>query len=236
MCDSVQLSRKEQDAILLEIYVLAGKHALEWISAQYRADIVHDIALACLERLRDGTWTAPELGLDRFVELQILDRCVKRRRSRRSAEQRDAKYLASVVDAPREWMSQELKREEDRLREFAATVRKTLSKGERRAHLLVRDDGITYAQAAKKLRIPRGLVHTRIKTVHRAFRAAMKEIGIEPPASTRGGRPTRPVRRASRLLRSPLESARAGASLEGPDARPALECEGPETIEAWPAG
>jgi DNA-directed RNA polymerase specialized sigma24 family protein len=202
MCDSVQLSRKEQDALLLDIYASAQKHALVWVRAHYREDIVQEVALECLERLRARTWVTPALGLDRYVELRVLDRRIKRRRSRHFAERRDARYLRTFVDAPREWMSQELKGEEDRLRDFAAAVRKTLSKGEVRAHLLVRDDDMTYAKAAKILRIPRERIHTRMTTVHHVFRAALKEIGIEPHASTRGGRQRRPVRSSTRLPRS----------------------------------
>jgi hypothetical protein len=201
MCDSVQLSRKEQDALLLDIYASAQKHALVWVRAHYREDIVQEVALECLERLRARTWVTPALGLDRYVELRVLDRRIKRR-SRHYAEQRDARYLRTFVDAPREWMSQELKGEEDRLRDFAAAVRKTLRRGDVRAHLLVRDDNMTYAKAARTLRIPRERIHTRLTTVHHAFRAALNEIGIEPHASTRGGRPRRPVRRSTRLPRS----------------------------------
>jgi DNA-directed RNA polymerase specialized sigma24 family protein len=209
MCEPVQLSRKEQDAVLLEIYDLARKHAEEWISAHYREDIVQDVALECLEHLRGGTWATPELGLDRFVELEILNRCVKRRRSRRSGERRDGKYLATITDAPREWMSQELKTEEDRLRDFAAAVRKTLRKGAVRAHLLVRDDHMTYAQAGKQLRVSRERVHERVKEVHRAFRNALPEIGIKAPTSTRGGRPARPMcRRSKRIAPSRSRSDR----------------------------
>lgn len=193
MCDSVQLSRKEQDAVLLEIYGLASKHANEWIHAHYREDIVQDVALDCLERLREGTWVTPVFGLDRFVELEILNRCVKRRRSRGAAERRDARYLAAITDVPREWMSQELKAKEDQLREFAASVRKTLRKSAVRAHLMVRDDHMTYAAAAKRLRVTRERIHTHIKTVHQAFRTALPAIGIEPPTSRRGGRPTRSI-------------------------------------------
>ncbi len=202
MCESVQLSRREQDAVLLEIYDLARKHALVWVRTHYREDIVQDVAVECLERLRDGTWSTPECGLDRFVELRILDRRIKRRRSRCSAEARDGKYLATITDAPREWMSQELKAEEDRLRDFASAVRKTLRKSEVRAHLMVRDDDMTYAQVGKKLRMSRERVHTRIKNVQRVFREALTEIGIEPRTSRHGGRPPRAARPGTRTHRT----------------------------------
>ncbi len=181
---------------------VAQKHAVVWVRAHYRDDVVQNVALECLERLRARTWVTPTLGLDRYVELRVLDIRIKRRRSRNRDEQRDARYLRTFIDAPREWMSQELKGEEDRLREFAATVRKTLRRGEVRAHLLVRDDNMTYAKAAKTLRIPRERVHTRMTIVHHAFRTALKEIGIEPHASTRGGRPRRAVSSKTRLPRS----------------------------------
>ena len=143
----------------------------------------------------------PELGLDRFIELRVLDRRVKRRRSRCKAERRDGKYLASITDTPREWMSQEFKAEEDRMRDFASGVRSTLPRSDVTTHLMIRDDCLTYDQAAKKLRIPKGRVHARMKNVHQAFRAALSAIGVERPTPRHGGRPAHPSRQATRTRR-----------------------------------
>jgi DNA-directed RNA polymerase specialized sigma24 family protein len=193
-----QLSEAEQDAVLLRIYALAQHHAQELVGSRRREDLVQDLALDWLERLRAGTFDVVPAEWDEFVVAEIWDRKDGVRRSRRRAARRDLRYLEIIANAPREWMSPALRFEEEGLREFAEQVRQTLPGKCVRAHRLVRDDQMTYTEAGKRLGISRRRVHEYLKTVHRAFRGALPAVDITPSSSRRGGRPARARRRATR--------------------------------------
>ncbi len=198
----VQMSEPEQDAVLLRVYALAKRHANELVGFRRRDDLVQNLALRWLERLRAGTWDVTPEEWDEFVVAEIWDRKDGGRRQRRRAMRRAAIHLEIVTNEPREWMSPELQLEEESLRDFAEQVRHTLPRKCVRAHRLVRDDAMTYAQAAKTLRVSKGDVHESIKTVHRAFRGALPKVGIEPSTSPRGGGPGRARRRATKVRRN----------------------------------
>jgi DNA-directed RNA polymerase specialized sigma24 family protein len=197
MSENGLLNSPEQDKLILELYGIAQRVAEEWVPRQRRDDLVHEFILRCIEGLRWGGWTTPELPLDRFVEIAILTAKTNGYRSEKRDAIRDRRHLDMIEQAPREWMSQELSVEEQRLRDFAAQVRSTLPRRVVRAHLLHRDDGLTYAQVARKMKTTPSFVQTAVKKVHARFRSELPAIGIEPPVSTHGGRPRRSARRKS---------------------------------------
>jgi len=100
---------------------------------------------------------------------------------------RSLEYLTSISCIEPEWMSLENPVREKELAEFVRRVQGTLPARWVRAHELVRKDGMTYVQAAKKLRTTIKHVHTYVTAVQNAFRAALPSIGIVPQKSARGG-------------------------------------------------
>jgi DNA-directed RNA polymerase specialized sigma24 family protein len=177
-----------QDQILLALYALAKVKVEELVPGCYREEVVHELAAVWLERLRAGGWNLPREDWEAFVVGEIRNRRVEDYRGRKRTLGRDASHLRIITDAPRAWMSQELLLEEERLRDFTDTVRATLPAKCVRAHALIRDEQLTYAQVAKKLRVPVRRVHEYVKTVHRTFRAALPSVAIEAPKSQHGGR------------------------------------------------
>jgi hypothetical protein len=149
---------------------------------------VHELAAIWLERLRAGGWDVPRVDWEEFVVEEIRKRRVEDYRARKRTLARDGVHLQVITDAPREWMSQELKLEEERFRGFLDTVRATLPAKCVKAHAMIRDDQLPYAEIAKKLCVSERCVHEYVKTVHRAFRAALPSVGIAAPKSSRGGR------------------------------------------------
>jgi hypothetical protein len=87
----VTLSEAEQDVILLQLYDLASRHAAERVRASRRDDLVQDLALKWLERLRNGTWDVPAEQFDAFV----LDAVQHRRTADRPERQAE-----KSVDTP----------------------------------------------------------------------------------------------------------------------------------------
>ena len=192
------VTETEQDELLLRIHAIAIVQAEKNVRSGYREDIVHDVLLQCLEALRAGTFN-PDIGnLDDWVKRCLRNHAVDNRRRRRALMERDGAHLTEIDDAPREWMSQELKLEEDRLRDFANRIFKTLPEKCVVGHHLVREDQETYAEAGKKLGVSDEAIHKYVGTVQRAFRNALPTIGITPPPSVRGGRLSRNAKARTR--------------------------------------
>jgi DNA-directed RNA polymerase specialized sigma24 family protein len=184
----VRLSRTEQDAIVLEIFALANKHAQTLVPSSYRDDVVQDLVLECLKGLRYGVWDVPHEERNGYVEACLRTRRTSHRRSRLRAMIRHLEYLTSMSGVELEWMSLEGPPEEAQLREFVRRVRRKLPALWVRAHGLVRDKGMTYAEAARKLHTTSKCVHNYVTAVQNAFRLVLPSIGIEPQKSARGGR------------------------------------------------
>jgi DNA-directed RNA polymerase specialized sigma24 family protein len=183
-----RLSQTTQDQILLALYELAKAKVEELVPGCYCEEVVHELAAVWLERLRAGRWDLAREDWEDFVVEEIRNRRVEDTRARKRTLARDGLHLQVISDAPREWMSQDLKIEEERLREFLDRVRATLPPKCVRAHAMIRDDKMTYAQVAKKLRVSERRVHEYVKTVHQAFRAALPSVGMTAPKAPRGGR------------------------------------------------
>jgi DNA-directed RNA polymerase specialized sigma24 family protein len=201
------LLEEEQNAIVLEIFDLATKRASDVIWSAYREDLVHDLVLECLEDLRGGLWDVPRSELARFVERRVRNRRAGCQRKRRRQLIRDRKHLEAITEVPREWMSQELKHEELRFRRFIAENLSVLNPKWVRAHRLVREDNLTYAKAAKALRVSVSAVHKYIACVQRAFRESLPSIGVASPTSTHGGRPAARARVTARIPAQAAEIA-----------------------------
>jgi DNA-directed RNA polymerase specialized sigma24 family protein len=202
MPETVERSESEQNAVLLRMYALAQQHAEELVGSRYRDDLVHDLTLEWLEDLRAGDWDVSVEGSDDFVIGAILNRKSDDRRQRRRAMARDAVYLEFLKNALREWMSPEFQLEEKELRDFAEQIHDTLPRKCLRAHRMVRDDEMSYAEVGKRLRVSADRVHDYIKTVHRAFRRALPTVDITPSTSRRDPTPARAPRRPMKIRRN----------------------------------
>jgi DNA-directed RNA polymerase specialized sigma24 family protein len=211
MPEAVELSEAEQDAVLLRIYALAQRQAEKLVCSGYREDMVQDLALEWLERLRAGDWEVPPEQWGEFVVAEIRNWKVANRRKRRREMARDAIHLELITNMAREWMLPELKLEEDELREFADRIQHTLPRKCVRAHRMVREDQMSYAEVGRRLRVSADRVHEYVRTVHRAFRGALHDVDITPSSA-------RPDVRKARARRRPLKvrrHRRPGAAQRG---------------------
>lgn len=202
-----RLHRATQDQILVALYALAKVKVEELVPGCYREEVVHELAVAWLERLRAGGWDLPREDWEDFVVGEIRKRRVEDYRGRKRTLARDAIHLRIITDAPREWMSQDLMLEEERLRGFTDAVRGTLPAKCVKAHAMIRDDQLTYAQVAKRLRVSERCVHEYVKTVHRTFRNALPSVGIETPKQRRGARPQATTEALEPIAGRPTSSA-----------------------------
>jgi DNA-directed RNA polymerase specialized sigma24 family protein len=184
----LHLSRRQQDSLLLEIDRRARFHAAFFVKSHLREDVVQNVNLDCLVRLREHRWAIAAEGLDRYVMIKVWSGRNTAYRARIRERRRDAAHLREIGGAPREWMAQELLQEEERLRDLARHVLGGFPRKWRRAYLLVREEGLSYRQTAARVGLSSAAVHKYVSSIQGTFRRVLAVEQIETRETTRGGR------------------------------------------------
>src|SRR4051812_44270091 len=91
MLDSI-MSEVDQDALLLGMYCLAPHFVRGQVARQDIEDVVHDIALEWLIKLRSGDWAPSPENFQAFVRELVKNHVVDRRRKRISGEDHDGEH------------------------------------------------------------------------------------------------------------------------------------------------
>jgi hypothetical protein len=150
-----------------------------------------------LTELEDGTTTERQESHELPVDSRALEIRIKTMLKRRSAElarlwrraaERDAQYLRERMESIHTWTDPEaqwIERECDAL--YAKTLA-SLPEACRATFLAVREDGLSYAEAAAELGISVKMVGKHISHAQREFRRALREYGIVPPPEKRAKR------------------------------------------------
>ena len=145
----------------------------------------------------DGTTTERQESQERSVDSIALEIRIKTMLKRRNAElarlwrraaERDAQYLRERTESIHTWMDPEaqwIERECDAL--YAKTLA-ALPEACRATFIAVREDELSYAEAATKLGISVKMVGKHISHAQREFRVALREYGIVPPPEKRAKR------------------------------------------------
>jgi DNA-directed RNA polymerase specialized sigma24 family protein len=207
------VSEAEQNEVILRIYASARAQSAAALRLGLREDLIHDFILECLVSMRRGSLTRKILNVHAFVKVCLRYRRIDSWRHELAQMERDAMHLAEIRAAPREWMDQGLKIEEDRLRRFAARVFDSVDPRSVEIHHLLRDEQFSYRETAECLGGSIERIHKHVGLVQRAFRQAMPAIGLTPPVSSRGGRLVRPVKGAARRRRRRIRQGFASTSL-----------------------
>ncbi len=124
-------------------------------------------------------------GLKGLVATMIRRRNAELWREWRRRAERDAEYLRERMASVHTWMDPEaqwIERECDAL--YAKTLA-SLPPQVRETFVAVREDGLSYAEAAKALGISGKMVGKHISHAQRVFRVALREYGITPPPEKR---------------------------------------------------
>lgn len=124
-------------------------------------------------------------GLKGLVATMIRRRNAELWREWRRRAERDAEYLRERMASIHTWMDPEAQWIERECDELYAKTLASLPPQVRAAFVAVREDGLSYAEAAKKLGISPKMVGKHISHAQRVFRLSLREYGITPPPEKR---------------------------------------------------
>ena len=178
------------EGLLLEVKRLARTFSRRLVLPVDREDLEQDTVLACLASIRDGTWNGHAAKLSVIVGHIVRCQAVDRLRRRQCSFERDAEYARDVVETMHAWMSPEAAMHERELEAARWEMLESLSPRCRQAYELVREQGLSYAQAARLLGMTRSGVCAFVVKAQRKLRLQLKRRGIETTAWARreGGR------------------------------------------------
>jgi RNA polymerase sigma factor (sigma-70 family) len=182
MSDTLLLTEADQDRVLLEIYSLSRAFLRGKVAKQNIDDAVHDIATDCLIKLRTGVWTEAPDNMQAFVRKLVRDYVIDRRRKRVPREEHDAEHLRAREAMPPAWVLPDRPDDdEESIADFRRQVLSKVPKCFREAYYIVREQGLSYEEAAGRMGVTPETVHDYIKKANRAFRKELRVLGIANP-------------------------------------------------------
>lgn len=169
------------DALVVEIHKQVRTIAGNLMSHDRADDVTQDVLLDCLERMRDGTWNVAPEHLEAHLVCVVLRRRSDTRKRRGRTASRDAHFLKDISASTHTWMHQEAKLEQRELTALYEEVLSALGPMCRRAFVLVREAGLSYAEAAEELGVSEKSVAAQITRAQRVFRDVLRERAIVVP-------------------------------------------------------
>jgi RNA polymerase sigma factor (sigma-70 family) len=224
MSDSM-LSEVDQDALLIAIYLMMPPFVRGRVPGQDVEDVVHDIALDWLVKLRTGSWAPTPDNLQAFVRKLVADHLVDRRRKRIRRKDHDGEHLRVRTVTTPTWVSPDRSNDEEVNDAIARRLIDQLPARCRTAHCLIREDGWSYKDTAALLGVSVGTVHTYIGRAQRRLRTELRLIGIPVPLPREAASDLKEARSATHAARSipngvvPLESTRTLATSDSSQQR-----------------
>jgi RNA polymerase sigma factor (sigma-70 family) len=179
----------DQDRFLMKIYTTALEIAAKIEDVEDIDDLVQDIALSCLTRLRKRAWTHEPANFESFVRNLVNDSVIDRWRKRVSDAEHDAQHLADRTDHVPDWMPADQSQSEQALEPYRRSIVDKLPVSCRSPYHLVRECGLSYEQAAAILGITANTVHNHINHAQRILRNELRKAGIPVQYTRNGGRP-----------------------------------------------
>jgi RNA polymerase sigma-70 factor (ECF subfamily) len=176
---------EKEAQLVVRVHASARAIAKRLVKGRQRADdIAQDVALDFLRRIRAGAELRPG-RLDAYVATIVMRRRNDTRLRRRRAEVRDWTFLSEISASRRAWMNPEVQWE---ARELEALYRRTLDSLPprcRQAFVAVREDGQSYAEAARSLGCSVKMIAKHVTRAQRVFRVVLRERGIRVPREKR---------------------------------------------------
>jgi RNA polymerase sigma factor (sigma-70 family) len=167
-----------QNRYLLKVYALLHRFAPEHVREDHVDDVVHEIVESILVKVRAGSWVYPAVIEEAFIRRLIVNRRKNRGKERRRGAARDAEHLRSRELMHPIWTSADQSETEEKLAAIQHEVVEKLPKRCRHAYYMVREEGSSYREAARRLRVSEHTVRNYIVTAHRSLRHEFEKRGI----------------------------------------------------------
>jgi RNA polymerase sigma-70 factor (ECF subfamily) len=177
MSDSSLHPEATQDELLISIY----NHALAACARRARtedlADVAGDVVADCTEQVRSGTWKGPN-NLKAFVRKLVKDKIADRRRKQLMDDEHDAQFLSDITASDPEWMAPAREWDEHEIGALQDDLLARLPARCRMAYIMVRVEGDSYTNAARRLGVTRNTIRNFIVRAQRQFRGEFERLGI----------------------------------------------------------
>ena len=190
-----------EDDLFTQVAAIARRIATRVVPRDSVDDVVQDVALRCLTEHRAGRWIFDRSRLPGLVKMLVFVYTTHHAQQTRRRGERDAVHERDVRASDHVWMSPDLAIEQQELEVVYDRVLHSLSPACRRAYTLVREQELTYDQAAARLGVSRAAICFHIVTAQNRFREALREHGVSIPAPRGTAKQPRARRRAPRHKR-----------------------------------
>ena len=170
MCTALPSSPSDEASLLLRVTELANRFASRLVEPQDVDDLVQQIVLDCLVRLRTDRWRV-RTSLRGVVRSMVRRRWIRNMINAKCRGAADARHLANQNDYEPEWMDSDMMLELSEAETVRAQALAELPERCCTAYLLVREEKATYRDVAAGLGISIGLVANYVKNAERHLTA-----------------------------------------------------------------
>jgi RNA polymerase sigma factor (sigma-70 family) len=175
-----------QNALALEIHVLAHRHAARLLKPRCDAeDAAQDVVLWCLGELRKQRWDIGDRTLDAHICCLVRRRIAVLKRQRRRWMERDREYLRDLESSVHGWMDPEASFDATEVESARDEALGQLPPACRASFDLVRTENLSYESAAERLGVTTAAVKANVLRAQRTFRSVLERKGIEAPRRRR---------------------------------------------------
>jgi len=174
--------------LLLEMSALARRTARRIAGADAARDIAQDIVLELLVRIRECPASIDLVRLPGLVCEMARGRARDQLRRERRRERPNGDFMKELTDSTHSWMHPDAAVDEAELSAFRESSLAKLPERCRAAYLLVREEGLSYAEAGTRLGMSTRSVHAQVARAQRLFREELRQQGVPVPTSEHGGR------------------------------------------------
>lgn len=174
---------------LTQVHDIARDHLRTIVHAETADDLAQDVVLACLLRMRRGTWRVAPRTLAPHVRRIARLRAVDLLRRAQSRAMRNAEHSRELAEGTHAWMNPDLGVEQQELAALESSVLNQLSAASRLVFVMVRQNGLSYEAVAEALGISRSAVCRSMVRAQKKIRQALdkQEIVAPPKGKRRGG-------------------------------------------------
>lgn len=174
--------------LLVEVSTLARRTARRIVGSDAAEDIAQDIVLELLVRIREGPESIDLARLPGLVCEMARCRAKDQLRRDRRREKPNGDFMKELTDSTHSWMHPDAAVDEAELAAFRESSLAKLPERCRAAYLLVREEGLSYAETATRLGMSTRSVHAQVARAQRLFREELAQQGVPVASGGHGGR------------------------------------------------
>jgi RNA polymerase sigma-70 factor (ECF subfamily) len=167
--------------LLVQVIEIARDAAARIVSGDDADDVVQQVVMDCLIRMREHRWKVSREHLTGVVRRMVLWRAIDGWRTRGRRRARETEHARELSEGTHAWMSPDLMHEDRELRDLQEQTLGAIPRVCRRAYVMVRLEDLSYEEAAERLGVSPRTVKSHVARAQRRFREELERLGIQAP-------------------------------------------------------